>query len=105
MNILLQERKMKLIVLNVYYKAKPGKREEFYRIVNEEGIPEKSRAEEGNVKYEYFKSQSDNDMLLLIEHWKDNEAFDFHASQDYFKRLQQIKSEYVEDVVIDRFEK
>ena len=84
-----------MIVLNVYYKAKPGKREDFYRMVNNEGIPEKSREEEGNVKYEYFMS----------EHWKDDDAFDFHTRQDYFKRLQEIKSEYVADVVIDRFEK
>lgn len=45
------------------------------------------------------------DTVLLIEHWKDDDAFDFHTRQDYFKRLQEIKSEYVADVVIDRFEK
>ena len=94
-----------MLVLNVYYKAKPGKREDFYRMVNNEGIPEKSREEEGNVKYEYFMSESDEDTVLLIEHWKDDDAFDFHTRQDYFKRLQEIKSEYVADVVIDRFEK
>ncbi len=46
-----------MIVLNVYYKAKPGKREEFYKLVNNERIPEKSRKEEGNLKYEYFISE------------------------------------------------
>lgn len=92
-----------MIVLNVYYKAKPGQRSTFYNLVHEEDIPSKSREEAGNIKYDYYMASDEEDVVLLIEHWKDDDAFDFHTKQDHFKRLQEIKAEYVVDVHIDRF--
>ncbi|MFQ7473189.1 MAG: putative quinol monooxygenase [Anaerovoracaceae bacterium] len=93
-----------MVVLNVRYKVKPGCKDIFYNMVNEEGIPEKSRAEAGNVKYEYFMSVDDDNLILLIEHWKDDDAFEFHKAQEYFKRLQEIKEEYVAEAVVERYE-
>ena len=91
-------------VLNVYYITKPGMRDDFYKAVTESQVPEKSRAEEGNIKYDYYFSTDDENEVLLIEHWKDEEAFEFHTQQAHFKGLQSIKAEYVEDVRIDKFE-
>ena len=93
-----------MIVLNVYYKAKPGLRQEFYEKVSAADVPRLSREEEGNLGYEYFFSESDEDTLLLIEHWRDDEAFDFHTIQEHFKKLQRIKEDYMADVKIERFE-
>ncbi|MDD4200431.1 MAG: putative quinol monooxygenase [Eubacteriales bacterium] len=93
-----------MIILNVYYNAKPGKRDEFYSEVKALGVPEGSRAEEGNIKYDYYFSDTDENQILLVEHWKDEEAFKFHCQQDYFKKLQDIKSEYIAEARIDRFE-
>ena len=93
-----------MIVLNVYYKAKAGMREAYYEAVNAAGVPEGSRAEEGNIKYDYFFSEADDDELLLIEHWKDQAALENHFEQDHFKRLGPIKEEYLDDVVIQKFE-
>ena len=93
-----------MIVLNVTYVAKPGLREDFYDKVKAEKIPEKSRAEEGNIKYEYFMSADDENEILLIEHWKDADAFDFHTRQAHFKRLQEIKADYLESADVERYE-
>lgn len=93
-----------MLVLNVYYKVKPGKREEFYKVVTESGVAEASRKEAGNIRYEYFRAAEDPDLMLLIEHWKDQEAFDFHIQQPHFKELGRIKETYVADTDIMRFE-
>ena len=93
-----------MIVLNVYYKAKSGMREEFYEAVKTSGVPEASRAEEGNIKYDYYFSEADDDELLLVEHWKDEAAFEFHKVQEHFQALGPIKDEYLEDTRIDRFD-
>ena len=93
-----------MIILNVYYKAKPDMREEFFEAVVTAGVPEASRAEEGNIKYDYYFSESDGDELLLVEHWKDEEAFKFHTQQEHFKALGPIKEEFLIDTRIDRFE-
>ena len=39
-----------MIVLNVTYKCKPGMREAFLERILAEGIGEKSRMDEGNIK-------------------------------------------------------
>lgn len=93
-----------MLVLNVYYKAKPGKREEFYQAVQESGVPEASRQEAGNIRYDYFRAEDDPDLLLLVEHWKDQDAFDFHIQQPHFKALGSIKEKYVADTDIMKFE-
>lgn len=91
-------------VLNVYYIVKPGKRDDFYNAVVKSGVPEKSRAEKGNIKYDYYFPVDNENEVLLIEHWKDEAAFKFHTEQEHFKGLQSIKAEYVEDVRMDKFE-
>ena len=93
-----------MIILNVYYKAKSGMRAEFYEAVLAAGVPDASRAEEGNIKYDYYFSEADDDELLLVEHWKDEEAFVNHTQQEHFKSLGPIKDEYLEGTRIDRFD-
>ncbi len=93
-----------MIVLNVYYEAKPGKREEFHKAVEESGIAKASRGEAGNRKYDYFRAADDPDLMLLVEHWEDEEAFQFHTQQSHFKALRELKAKYVENTTIMRFE-
>ena len=93
-----------MIVLNVTYKCKPGKAKEFFDSVRKEGIDESSRAEEGNIRYEYYFPAEGGDELLLMEKWKDTEAFASHGQQPHFKRLGELKAEYVNETVIDKFE-
>ena len=47
-----------------------------------DAIP-KVKAEEGTLSYTLSKSQSDPTMLLVLEKYKDMDAFMFHSSQDY----------------------
>jgi len=92
-----------MIVLNVTYTIKPGKREEFYIKVKESGIVEQSRLEEGNLKYEYYiPIESDNE-ILLIEIWKDLAAQNTHKELDHFNKLQKIKEDYVTDVKFEKY--
>lgn len=93
-----------MVVLNVTYKCFPSKREEFLAKIKAEGIDASSRSEAGNEKYEYYLSESDSDVLLLIEKWKGMDAIAEHKETSHFARLGELKAEYVEDTVIERFE-
>ena len=55
-----------MIVLNVTYKTKPGMREAFLEAIRAEGIDEASRAEAGNLKYDYYLPFGGGDELLLV---------------------------------------
>lgn len=43
-----------MIVLNVTYRCKPGMRDRFLEAIAAEGIDKASRAETGNLKYDYY---------------------------------------------------
>ena len=93
-----------MIVLNVTYKCKSGKRNSFLETIQKEGIDEASRAEEGNIKYEYYLPVADSDEVLLVEKWQSADAITQHGQQPHYKRLGELKADYVVDTIIERFE-
>ena len=93
-----------MIVLNVTYKCKPNMRDDFLEAIMAEGIDVECRAEEGNLKYDYYYAANDDDELLLVEKWRDAEALAVHSKQPHFARLVEIKKEYVKDTIIEKFE-
>lgn len=102
--ILKTERRKDMIVLNVYYKIKDGKREEYVDRLTMADVPLLSREESGNAgKYAYYFSESDENELLLVEYWKDMDAFETHKSQKHYKEMIEIQKQYVEDVKVDKF--
>ncbi len=92
-----------MIVLNVTYKCKPQMREEFLEMIMSEGIDDACRAEDGNIKYDYYIPTDDSEDLLLVEKWRDTEALDKHSKQPHFARLGEIKKDYVDDTIIEKF--
>ena len=92
-----------MIVLNVTYKCKPEMREEFLETIMSEGIDDACRAEDGNIKYDYYFHTDNSDELLLVEKWKDADVLEKHSKQPHFARLAEIKKDYVNDTIIEKF--
>ena len=93
-----------MIILNVTYRCKPGMREAFLERILVEGVDEASRAEAGNLKYDYYLPFDDNGELLLIEHRRDEEALAAHGKTAHYAALKELKPQYVTETVIERFE-
>lgn len=92
-----------MIVLNVTYQCKPDLREAFLEAIRAEEIDEASRAEAGNLKYDYYLPFGGGDELLLVEKWQDADALAAHGRQPHFLRLGALKAEYVNETVIEKF--
>lgn len=92
-----------MIVLNVTYKCKPGMREAFLDAINAEGLGEACRKEEGNIKYDYYMSTADENEMLLVEKWRDEEVLAVHGWRAHFLRIGQLKAEFVEETVIEKY--
>ena len=92
-----------MIILNVTYKCKPQMRDEFLEMIMAEGIDVACRGEEGNIKYDYYIPTDDSDDLLLVEKWRDAEVLDKHSKQPHFARLGEIKKDFVNDTIIEKF--
>ena len=93
-----------MIVLNVTYKCKPDMRDEFLEMIMTEGIDNACRAEDGNIKYDYYFATNDSDELLLVEKWRDADALSVHSKQPHFTRLGELKKDFVNDTIIEKFE-
>ena len=93
-----------MIVLNVTYRCKPEMREEFLEMIMTEGIDVASRAEDGNETYDYYTPADGSDDLLLVEKWRDADALARHVKQPHYARLGELKSEFVLETVIEKFE-
>ena len=92
-----------MIVLIVTYKCKPGMREKCLEAIKAEGLDAGARAEAGNIKYDYYMSAEDENEMLLVEMWRDEEAIAFHNEQDHFKRLVELKDDFVEKTTIEKY--
>ena len=84
-----------MLILHVTYTPIEGKAQMFLDRVNAEGIAAASRAEEGNIRYDYFYPEGDSEKIFLVEIWKDVEAFEAHKQMPHFKQLGTFKDEYV----------
>lgn len=93
-----------MIVLNVTYRCRPGKRDAFLENIKAEGIDTACRAEKGNIKYDYYLPDGESSDLLLIEKWEDADALAAHGRQAHYARLGELKADYVTETVIEKFE-
>lgn len=94
---------MNEIVLNVFYKTKPGMRDKFVEEVRKQGVLDKTLAEPGCIRYEYFDARENPDLLFLLEVWADDNAMESHQNSEHMALLRQIKAEYVEETRIERY--
>lgn len=92
-----------MVVLNVTYKCKQGMREAFLKAIKSEGIDMTCRGEAGNVKYDYYMSAEDENEMLLLEKWEDENALSEHTRQSHFQRLGEMKADYVNDTLIEKY--
>ena len=92
-----------MIVLNVTYKCRPGMRDAFLEALKREKTGEITRAEDGNIKYDYYIPADGSNELLLIEKWRDEEALSKHPHLPHFAGLQEYKPTYVADTIIEKF--
>lgn len=92
-----------MIVLNVTYKCKPGMREAFLGAIKAEGLDAACRAEAGNRKYDYYMAADNADEMVLLEKWIDADALALHSKEPHFLRIGELKNEFVEETVIEKF--
>lgn len=92
-----------LILVNVKYTIRPGKRNEFLEKVDQLGIASDSKLEPGNFKYEYYIPVGAENELFLMEMWVNQAALKMHGETEHYQRLQDLKKEYVTAVNIEKF--
>ena len=83
-----------MLVINIYYKGKNGSAGKFAEEMTESGIVEQVRNEKGNLGYSYFFPKDDNETVLLIDKWEDENALDRHHKTEMIKKIAELREKY-----------
>ena len=91
------------ITVNLYYTGKNGAARKFAEEMVAKGIVERVRAEEGNERYEYFFPMDDEETVLLIDRWKNQEAIDVHHKSPMMKEIAELRDKYKLRLRVERY--
>ena len=80
-----------MITVNLYYKGQNGSARAFADEMEKSGIADAIRAEEGNLRYQYFAPLDDPETILLIDSWADQAAIDAHHASPMMKQLAELR--------------
>ena len=61
------------------------------------------RAEDGNVRYEYFFPMEDPETVLLIDQWRDQAAIDVHHASPMMAQIAALREKYDLHMKVERF--
>ncbi len=61
------------------------------------------RAEEGNLRYEYFFPMNDQETLLLIDSWRDQSAIDSHHASVMMETIAALREKYDLLMKVERY--
>ena len=92
-----------MITVNLYYSGKNGSARAFAEEMVRSGVAETIRAEEGNLRYEYFFPMDDPETVLLIDQWRDQAALDAHHASPMMAEIAALREKYDLHMTAERF--
>ncbi len=92
-----------MITVNIYYTGKNGAARAFAEEMTRSGVVSAIRAEEGNLRYEYFFPMKDPETVLLIDRWRDQEAIDAHHASPMMGQIAALREKYDLHMKVERF--
>lgn len=75
------------ITVNIYYTGANGNARRFAEEMLTSGTVAAIKAEEGNLRYEYFCPLGDDTAVLLIDSWASQQAIDRHHASPMMKTI------------------
>lgn len=91
------------LTVNLYYTGKNGSARAFAEEMVKSGVVARIRAEEGNLRYEYFFPMEDPETVLLIDQWRDQEALDFHHKSPMMDEIARLRTKYGLRLRVERY--
>ena len=93
-----------MITINIYYSGENGNAKKFAKEMIDRKIVEEIRKENGNIRYDYFFPFDDDNTVLLIDAWKDQEALDRHHSSNLMGIIAKLREKYNLHMKVEKYE-
>ena len=92
-----------MITVNLYYTGTNGSARAFAEEMVSSGTVAAIRAEDGNLRYEYFFPMEDPETVLLIDQWRDQAAIDVHHASPMMAQIAALRDKYDLHMKVERF--
>ena len=71
--------------------------------MEQSGTADQIRAEEGNLRYEYYIPMNDPETVLLIDQWEDQAAIDKHHASPMMQTIAALREKYDLHMTAERY--
>ncbi len=93
-----------MLTIHINYKGDKGAARAFASEMISSGIVDQIRNEKGNLKYEYYFPLEENDTVLLIDSWENQEALDRHHNLPVMKKIMELREKYDLHMKVERYQ-
>ena len=91
------------ITVNLYYMGENGNARKFAEEMEQSGVADRIRNEDGNLRYEYFVPLKQPETVLLIDSWADQDAIDRHHASPMMTEIVALRDKYDLHMTVERF--
>ena len=98
-----EEVKEMAITVNIFYCGVNGNARKFAEEMVASGVVSDIRAEDGNMRYEYFFPMDDKETVLLIDSWKDQPSIDAHHASPMMEKITELREKYDLHMRVERY--
>ena len=91
------------VTVNIYYSGINGNARKFAEEMVSSGIVNDIRVQDGNLKYEYFFPMDDEETVLLIDSWKDQQSIDIHHASPMMSKIIALREKYDLHMKVERY--
>ncbi len=92
-----------MITVNIRYTGTNGSARAFADEMVASGTVAAIRAEEGNLRYEYYTPFDDPETVLLIDSWTNQAAIDVHHATPMMKTIASLREKYGLHMTVERY--
>lgn len=89
--------------INIYYTGSNGFAKQFAEEMINSGIVDEIRNKKGNLRYEYFTPLNDEETILLIDSWENQEALDEHHKSETMQKIIELRNKYDLHMKVERY--
>ena len=89
--------------INIYYTGANGSAIKFAKEMISSGIVDKIKSKKGNLRYEYFRPLNNDETVLLIDSWENQEALDEHHKSETMQKILDLRKKYDLHMKVERY--
>lgn len=92
-----------MLTILIHYKGTNGSARRFVEEMISSGIVAQIRKEEGNLRYEYFFPHEEDETVLLVDSWINQEALDKHHKLTLMNQIKELREKYDLHMEVEKY--